>query len=240
MRQKPIVLKDGKLSQLPAEDTLDGQDNFSYKKIKSAEVVTIREDQQMLLSGDLAVLGQMNLLGEVVLIDIEDSDTAQVIPPSDPENFSHFRIASLAEKTIPQNQQMNVFGPLYLDGQLSVLGEVNLGQLAQEIPEVPTLEETENYSWRKILAGQNKIVPTNQQMAVVGDIVVLGQLQVLGEIAIISGAVPTDLEDDYLPPFEIGAGETFTVKARRLMFLPRALLNFGQLNVFGELALGGL
>lgn len=241
MRIKPLVLKDGKKQQLAVGDVLDGQDNFSYKKVKSGENISVPEDQQMILLGGFTNLGQFNNFGEVVLIDNEDDDTQQVIPPADPENFSHFKIASGETKIIPSNQQMTVFEQITNFGQLNNLGDVRLLKVfQQEDPNDAIILPDDNFSHKQINASEVKTIPTCQQMVVVGAFTNFGQLNVLGEMALISGESKTDLEDDFLPPYKIESGEIFKIGTNRLMFLPRSLINFGQLNNFGELALGGL
>jgi hypothetical protein len=240
MRLKPLVLKDGKKQMLPVGDVLDGQDNFSYKKVKSGESITIVEDQQMLMTGMFTNLGQFNNFGEFYQIDLEDSDTQQVIPPADPENFSHFKVSTGETKTIPSNQQMTVFEQFTNFGQLNNLGDFRLFQVFQEDAEDVITLPDDNFSYKEIVASQSKTIPIRQQMVVVGMFKNFGQLNVLGEMALISGESETDLEDDYLPPYKIESGETFKIGTNRLMFLPRSLINLGQLNNFGELALGGL
>jgi hypothetical protein len=240
MRIRPLVLKDGKKQVLPVGDLLDGQDNFSYKKVKSGESIAIPEDQQMLMTGMFTNLGQFNNFGEFYQLDLEDSDTQQIIPPADPENFSHFKVASGETKTIPSNQQMTVFEQFTNFGQLNNLGDFRLFQVFQEDAEDVITLPDDNFSYKEIIANQEKTIPTRQQMVVVGIFKNFGQLNVLGEMALISGESETDLEDDYLPPYKIESGETYKIGNNRLMFLPRSLINLGQLNNFGELALGGL
>lgn len=240
MRIRPLVLKDGKKQVLPVGDLLDGQDNFSYKKVKSGESISIPEDQQMLMTGMFTNLGQFNNFGEFYQLDLEDSDTQQIIPPADPENFSHFKVASGETKTIPSNQQMTVFEQFTNFGQLNNLGDFRLFQVFQEDAEDVITLPDDNFSYKEIIANQEKTIPTRQQMVVVGIFKNFGQLNVLGEMALISGESETDLEDDYLPPYKIESGETYKIGNNRLMFLPRSLINLGQLNNFGELALGGL
>jgi hypothetical protein len=240
MRIKPLVLNNGKFSQLPVGDILDGQDNFSYKKVKSGENVTLPEDQQMLMTGMFTNLGQFNNFGEFYQIDLEDSDTQQVIPPADPENFSHFKVGSGETKIIPADQQMTVFEQFTNFGQINNLGDFRLFKVFQEDPEDVVVLPDDNFSYKEIIAGQEKTIPTRQQMTVVGMFKNFGMLIVNGEMALISGESQTDLEDDFLPPYKIESGESFKIGNNRLMFLPRSLVNFGQLNNFGELALGGL
>lgn len=240
MRIKPLVLKDGKKQMLPVGDLLDGQDNFSYKKVKSGENISIPEDQQMMMTGMFTNLGQFNNFGEFYQLDLEDSDTQQVIPPADPENFSHFKVSTGETKIIPSNQQMTVFEQFTNFGQLNNLGDFRLFRVFQEdVEDVITLPD-DNFSYKEIIASQSVTIPTRQQMTVVGIFKNFGQLNVLGEMALISGESETDLEDDYLPPYKIDSGETYKIGTNRLMFLPRSLINLGQLNNFGELALGGL
>lgn len=241
MRLKPLVLKDGIKQQLAADDLLDGQDNFSYKKIKASENVTIPEDQQMILLGQFTNLGQFNNFGEIVLIDNEDDDTQQIIPPADPENFSHFKIASGETKIIPSNQQMTVFEQITNLGQLNNLGDVRLLKVFQEEdPDDVVILPDDNFSYKQIISNEVKTIPTRQQMVVVGIFKNFGQLIVNGEFALISGESQIDIEDDFLPPYKIESGETFKIGNNRLMFLPRSLINLGQLNNFGMLSLGGL
>lgn len=214
--------------------------NFSYKKVPTNEEITIAIDQQMFVNGTVVVNGQLNNFGEIVFLDLEDADTQQVIPPADPENFSHFKIASGETKIIPSNQQMTVFEQITNLGQLNNLGDLRLLKVFQEDdPEDVVILPGDNFSYKQVNSGETKIVPTRQQMIVVGQLVNLGQLNVLGELALISASEP-DYDDEYLPPYKIDSGESFTIKNNRLMFLPRSLINLGQLNNFGELALGGL
>lgn len=239
MRIKPIVLEDGRLSQIQSGDALD-VDSFSYKKVKNGESVVVPEDQQMLLSGSFTNFGQFSNFGEVVLIDLEDSDTP--IPPFPdlpPDNFSHFKISSGEEKTIPQNQQMNVFGSLTNLGMIKNFGEINVTKIFQEDQEDPVVLPGDNFSHKEILSGEQKTIPTRQQMIVSGIFKNFGQMNLFGEMALIN-PTPNDGDDEYLPPFQIDSGETFNIKKNRLMFIPRMFVNFGQLNNFGELALGGL
>ncbi len=236
MQENFLTLLDGKKHLFPTEE----QFNFSIKKVGNGKTVEVPTFQQMFLNGMLIVDGQLNVFGEIVFVDLEDSDTQQIIPPADPENFSHFRVIASETKIIPAWQQMNVVGQLDVFGQLNVLGSMNLLQLSQEIPDPEEFVHEENFSYKKIVSSKQVKVRTNEQMVVVGGIEVLGQLDVFGELALISAEVETDLEDDFLPPYKIESGETFKIGTNKIMFLPRSLVHFGQLNVFGELALGGM
>lgn len=236
MIEKLLTLSNGRIAQADSED----QFNFSITKVNSNQTIEIPVNHQMIMTGPFVNLGQFNNFGEFINIDLEDEDTQQIIPPPDPENFSHFKIANGETKTIPSNQQMTVFEQFTNLGQLNNFGDFRLFQVFQEDAEQVITLPDDNFSYKKILANQNKTIPSNQQMVVVGPFVNLGQINVLGEMALISGMEQTDLEDDYLPPYKIESGEVYTIKNNRLMFLPRSLINYGQLNNFGELALGGL
>ena len=126
---------------------------------------------------------------------------------------------------------MTVFEQFTNFGQINNFGDLRLFKVFQEDPEdIITLPE-DNFSYKEIIANESKTVPTRQQMVVVGMFKNFGQLNVSGELALISGESETDLEDDFLPPYKIEAGETFKIGTNRLMFLPRSLVNFGQLNL---------
>lgn len=214
--------------------------NFSFKDVDEDDIVEVRPNEQNIMTGQFTMLGQFRMLGEFYQIDLEDSDNQQIIPPADPENFSHFKIASGDTKVIPSNQQMTVYEQITNFGQLNNLGDVRLLMVyQQDDPDDVIVLPDDNFSYKQINASEIKTVPTRQQMVVVGMFKNLGQINVLGEFALISGAEP-DYDDDYLPPYKIDSGELFTIKNNRLMFLPRSLINNGQLNNFGELALGGL
>lgn len=237
MIQKVVSLNSGRQKLIEVES----DKNFSIKRVKPNEIISVPEDQQMLLSGALLVEGQFNNFGETVLIDLEDSDTVTPpFPPLPPDNFSHFKILSGEEKTIPQNQQMNVFGAFTNFGTVKNFGEMNLTKIFQDDPDQAIVLPDDNFSHREIIANETKTVPLRQQMVVVGMMKNFGTLKVNGSLALLSGEVPTDLEDDYLPPYKIDANEIYKIKTNRLMFLPRSLVNFGQLNNFGQLILGGI
>jgi hypothetical protein len=231
-----ITLNNGQKTLVGIEE----QFNFSVKKVESDKIIEVSIDHQMFVNGTIQVLGQLNVFGEIVYLDLEDADNQQVIPPADPENFSHFKVITGETKIVPLWQQMNVYGQLNVDGQLNVLGEVNLAQIHQEQPDPEQFTHEENFSYKKILTNTMVKVRTNEQMVTVGNIEVLGQLTLNGELALISAEVETDLEDDFLPPYKIESGESFKIGNNRLMFLPRSLINLGTLNVYGELVLGGL
>lgn len=240
MRQIPLILKDGRTQRLGSGDALD-VDSFSYRKVKAGEKVTVPEDQQMILSGGFTNLGQFNNFGQVVLIDIEDSEGPPIPPFPDlpPDNFSIYRVLPGEEKTIPQNQQMNVFGSLTNLGMIKNFGEINVTKVFQEDEEDPVVLPGDNFSHKEILSGETKTVPTRQQMIVSGMFKNFGQFNLFGEMIMIDPS-PNDQDDDYLPPYRIDPGETYNIKKNRLMFIPRSFVNFGQLNNFGELVLGGL
>jgi hypothetical protein len=231
-----LSLIDGKKNSRPIAE----QFNFSVKKVNSGEKLEIPVHHQMIMNGMLIVDGQLDVFGEIIFLDLEDSDTQQVIPPADPENFSHARVISGETKVVPQWQQMNLYGKIEVLGQLNLLGSMNLAELHQEQPEPEEFVTEDNFSYKKIVANTSIKVRTNEQMVVCGNIEVLGQLNLLGELALISAEVETDEEDDFLPPYKIENGEIFKIANNKIMFLPRSLINLGQLNVFGELALGGM
>lgn len=236
MQDNFLTLIDGKKSLRPKTE----QYNFSVKKIGVGEVVEVSDFQQMFVNGAIIVDGQLNVFGEIVFLDLEDSDTQQVIPPADPENFSHSRVVSGETKTVPAWQQMSLYGGIEVFGQLNVLGKVNLAEIHQEQIDPEEFVHEENFSYKKVLPGSSVKVRANEQMVVVGDISVLGQLNLLGEMALISAAIDDDFEDDFLPPYKIESNEVFKIGTNKIMYLPRSLVNLGQLNLFGELALGGL
>jgi hypothetical protein len=238
MRLKPLVLKNGKKSLLQDGDVLDGQDNFSYSKIEADETIKVPAGQQMLLVGGLTNFGVFKNFGETVLFDLEDEDTQQVIPPPDPENFSHFEIESNEIKIIPQNQQMTVFEQFNNFGMLKNLGDMRLFKPFQEDEDNIISLPDDNFSYKEVLSSEEKTIPTRQQMIVVGMLKNLGQINVFGEISLISSGEETNI--DSLPPYLVDSGEVFTIKKNRIMFLPRSLINNGQLNNFGQVALGGL
>lgn len=237
MIQKVVTLDSGRQKLIPVE----GDKNFSIKRVSPGETIVVPQDQQMLLSGALVVEGQFNNFGETILIDFEDSDTpAPPFPELPPDNFSHFKIEAGGEKTIPQNQQMNVFGSFVNFGVLKNFGEMNVTKIFQDDPDQSIQLPPDNFSHKHILAGETKTVPTRQQMVVVGMMKNFGTLKLEGELALLSAEIQTDLEDDYLPPYKIEAGETYKIKNNRLMFLPRSLVMNGQLQNFGQLILGGI
>lgn len=236
MINKLLTLNNGRISQADSED----QFNFSIIKVNSGQEISIPENHQMIMTGPFTNLGQFNNFGEFINIDLEDEDTQQVIPPADPENFSHFKIASNETKIIPANQQMTVFEQFTNLGQLNNFGDFRLFQVFQEDAEDVITLPGDNFSYKEIIANEVKTIPTRQQMVVVGMFKNLGSLVVNGEFALISGETETDLEDDYLPPYKIESNEVFKIATNRIMFLPRSLINNGQLNNFGQLALGGL
>lgn len=47
-------------------DSSSGSDNFSYKRIESGETIAIPENQQMLVDGQVTVLGHLVVRGELV------------------------------------------------------------------------------------------------------------------------------------------------------------------------------
>lgn len=241
MIQKPLVLKDGKIHQLPIGDTLEGSsDNFSFKKVKTSEFVTIPDDQQMLLSGDFTNLGQLNNFGEMILIDIEDSDTpAPEFPELPDDNFSYSDIKLGEIKTIPDGQQMITMGDLAVFGQLNNFGELKLYEYltpdGMVMPEIPG----DNFSYKEIAANETKTIPSRQQMNIVGGFKNLGTIVVNGCMTLLSAKVD-ESDDEYLPPYIIEDGEVFTIKRNRLMYIPRLFSNNGILINNGLFILGGL
>jgi hypothetical protein len=237
MVENVLGLIDGRVSVVPYEEQL----NFSIKKIDTETVVEIPLHQQMFVNGTIVVDGQLNLFGEVIYLDLEDEDD-QIIPEPIvyPENFSHFRVLTSETKTIPAWQQMNIYGELQVFGELQNFGNINIAQLHQEQPDPEEFIHEENFSYKKIVSSNQVKIRSNEQMIVCGDLEIQGQLNLHGELALISSAIDENNEDDYLPPFKINAGEVYKISNNRIMFLPRSLINFGLINLQGELALGSL
>jgi len=59
MENKPLILKNGKVSRLPSGDMLTTQ--FSFKRIEN-EVITIHEKKQMIVCGDFKIIGTAELV----------------------------------------------------------------------------------------------------------------------------------------------------------------------------------
>jgi hypothetical protein len=211
--------------------------NFSFREVAMGEDITVPERQQMLLSGMFSNNGIFRNFGQTVLIDLEDSDNQQVIPEADPENFSHSAILAGVEKTIPANQQMNVFGEFKNFGVLKNFGEMTLTKVFQDDPDQTIVLPDDNFSYFQIETNQTKTVPPNQQMVVVGMFKNFGTLVARGAMALLSGEV-NKTEDEYLPPWIIEAGEKFVVKKNRILSIPRMFVNFGTLQNNGIVFLG--
>jgi hypothetical protein len=214
-----------------------GADNFSIKKILSGETKEVPQNHQMLLTGALVNFGQFNNFGEVILLDIEDSDTAQVIPPADPENFSHAQILNNQTKVIPQGQQMNVFGMIQNFGELQVLGELNVTKIYEKPSGPQQFVDAKNFSYREIQSGETLEVPARQQMSVSGVFKNFGTFVLKGQLVLED--VSVDFQDDALPPWKIDADETYSVHKNRVLQCPRMLVNLGTIKNNGLIYLGG-
>lgn len=213
------------------------EENFSIKKVLPGETKQVPQNQQMILTGSLINMGQFNNFGEVILLDIEDSDNQQVIPPADPENFSHFQILSNQEKIVPSGQQMNVFGMLQNFGQLEVLGQLNITKIYEKPVEPQEFVEAKNFSYREIASNESIEVPLRQQMSVSGMFKNFGTFVLKGQLVLED--VRVDYEDDYLPPWRIESDESYVVRKNRILQVPRMLVNFGTLKNDGIVYLGG-
>lgn len=212
--------------------------NFSFRQVAAGEDITVPERQQMLLTGMFSNFGVFRNFGQTVIIDLEDSDTQQVIPAPDPENFSHKRINASETKTIPASQQMNVFGFIQNFGFLKNFGEITLTKVFQDDPDQTIVLPDDNYSHRETAPNEIKTIPIRQQMVVVGVLKNFGTLINKGTLSLINGAFD-HTEDEYLPPWIIESGETYKVGRNRMFYLPRMLPNFGKLTNNGLIVLGG-
>lgn len=212
--------------------------NFAVRKVDSGESFEVKTNEQLLLMGPIVNLGEFKNFGETILTKIFEPAPAVPFPSLPDDNFSYFKISAAEEKTVPANQQMNVFGTIQNLGVLKVMGELNLTKIFQDDPAAAIVLPGDNFSHVDILGGETKTIPTRQQMTVVGPFRNLGQVNVMGSMVLISGAEP-DYDDDYLPPWKIDVDQVFVVKSNRVLQVPRSFVNLGQLNNNGFVYLGG-
>ena len=211
--------------------------SLAKKTVAINDVVEIQSTEQNLVYGIFKNFGQLKNFGELLLRKDPEEVVIPPFPDLPPDNFSYAKIASGESKTVPQNQQMNVFGMVQNLGQLTVLGELNLTKVFQEDPDQSVVLPDDNYSYKEIVAGETKTIPTRQQMVVVGSFKNNGALVVRGSFALISGEVAP--EPDVLPPWKIVAGEVYSVKSNRVLQVPRSFVNLGTLVNNGFVYIGG-
>lgn len=233
MRIKPLVLKNGKISQLQEGDLLDGQDNFSYTRVELSEVIGIPFGQQMILVGPQIIEGELRLDGSLVMDEFINAEELETFP----ENFSHSQIATLDVKIVPSLQQMFLVseGPMIIEGEFQVDGSVVVDQVKDtDIPEViiPLLPD-DNFSWKDVPSGLTKALPSNQQMIVDGLLLIEGGLLIEGELSLID-----DNYDEPLTPYMIAGGELFRIKERRQLFSVVGLVVEGEIQNDGLMAMG--
>lgn len=68
--RKIVVLVDNDVMELPVGDTVDitFDPQFTFKRIAVSKSVTIPIDQQMTVKGDIQVLGNLDIKGEITFL----------------------------------------------------------------------------------------------------------------------------------------------------------------------------
>jgi hypothetical protein len=119
-----IDLEDDDTPAPPFPDLPD--DNFSHITISANVTKTIPQGQQMNCFGQITNLGQMVMLGQVVLTQVYQEDPQEPPIALPPDNYSHKTIAASVTKTVPSNQQMILSGAIDNRGVFQNFGEVVL------------------------------------------------------------------------------------------------------------------
>lgn len=159
-------------------------------------------------------------------------------------NFSFKKIDSELEIEIPPTQQMILNGPLQVFGQFNVFGNmVFLDLVDDDTPAPPPITlPGYNYSHKRVVSGQTKTIPQNQEMIVTESIKVDGVLQVFGEATIIEAAQefespsPESFVDNHSYK-KIALNESQLVPANQQMPLVGGLELLGELKVLGQVAM---
>lgn len=233
MRKKFVALIDGRLS------VANQGDNFSYYIVDSEDVVEIALGQQMqILDVELKVDGELVVEGELISEQqvVIPAPTPAPAPP--PDNFSFYLIQDSV--VVPAGEQMTLIGRSVQveNGQLTIEGDVTLDDIEVYIPPPPVVFP-DNFSYRSVSIGEEKVVPIRQQMLLDGGLEVEGELAIEGEVFDLSEPV-LDFVDVglYLPLFEIATGELVTIPSRREYWLNESLGIDGGIFVEGKLLIG--
>jgi hypothetical protein len=140
---------------------------------------------------------------------------------------------------IPAKQQMIIYGPLKIRGQLKVKGSlVLLPEKKQTIPVIPVHKD--NFSYRNI--EQNVIIEVlkNQEMIVSNFIKIRGELKVNGKLTIVSTKRPRILTiADCVPPYIIEEDTIYIINTNKILNNPRFLKVRGTIKNRGYLMIGG-
>jgi hypothetical protein len=97
------------------DSAASSDDNFSYKKIESGETKTIPLNQQMLVDGDVRVLGDLRVLGSMVDISQRGKD-----------EFFYTLIGAGESVLVKQNRMLLYKNDLRILGNLTVLGSLEV------------------------------------------------------------------------------------------------------------------
>lgn len=132
--------------------------------------------------------------------------------------------------TINSDQQMIVKDSISIISTLFIFGYLVLIDFSKTEIIYP-----DNFSYSKIENDKHVEVPLNQEMVLANRIDILGELKLLGNLSFVDSN--TEIEDNYLPSFEILTYEKIKIPLRKEYRVVDLLL-FGQIEVFGRLTIG--
>ena len=211
-------------------------EHFSYRQIPLGDSALIPVEQQMIVDQSIEIDGSLLVDGELFIEDFKEV----VIPPppvfTQVDQFSYKLINAGETVTIPSDQEMFLADRVDIDGILIVDGHLAVGE---GVPPVdPVVLPADNFSYTEVQLAQVINIPVRQQMVVDGMATVDGVLEIDGELSFLS--TPPEVEDEFLPWYEIPAGKVIQIKQYREYFLSEYLLLDGELQIEtgGRLAIG--